>query len=94
MTEAEKIKKLCEVIKRQNAEILYWKDSVRMLSVLMGAKENEMGKIITEHDNYVRSKTIKEFAERLCKDRVSNDPIVIAVKVELEAMVGDKDDKT
>jgi len=32
---------------------------------------------------------VKEFAERLCDDRVSNDPVVIAVKAELKEMVGD-----
>ena len=32
---------------------------------------------------------IKEFAERLCEGRLSNDPIVIAVKCELKEMVGD-----
>lgn len=29
---------------------------------------------------------VKEFAERLCEGRVSNDPVVIAVKVELEML--------
>ena len=33
-----------------------------------------------------KSEAIKEFAERVCKDRVSNDPVVIAVKVELAEM--------
>lgn len=33
-----------------------------------------------------KSEAYKEFAERLCKDRVSNDPVVIAVKVELEEL--------
>lgn len=36
-----------------------------------------------------RAKAIKVFAERLCEDRVSNDPVVIAVKVELKEMVGE-----
>ena len=31
-----------------------------------------------------KSEAIKEFAERLCEDRVSNDPVVIAVKTELK----------
>ena len=34
----------------------------------------------------LKSEAIKEFAERLCEGRVSNDPVVIAVKVELEEM--------
>lgn len=37
----------------------------------------------------VKAKAIKEFAERLCADRVSNDPVVIAVKAELKEMLGD-----
>ena len=35
------------------------------------------------------SEAIKEFAEKLCKGRASNDPVVIAVKAELKEMVGD-----
>ena len=35
-----------------------------------------------------KSEARKEFAERLCEGRVSNDPVVIAVKVELEMMDG------
>lgn len=36
--------------------------------------------------NQIKFEAIKEFAERICKDRVSNDPVVIAVKVELAEM--------
>ena len=32
---------------------------------------------------------IKDFAESLCKDRVSNDPVVIAVKIELKEWLGE-----
>ena len=39
---------------------------------------------------HLKSEAIKEFAERLCEGRVSNDPVVIAVKVELE-MVGESE---
>lgn len=38
----------------------------------------------------LKNEAIKEFAERLCEGRVSNDPVVIAVKVELEEMTEDK----
>ena len=31
-------------------------------------------------------KGVKDLAERLCEGRVSNDPVVIAVKVELQEM--------
>lgn len=36
-----------------------------------------------------RAEAIKEFAERLCNGRVSNDPVVIAVKAELKEMCGE-----
>ena len=36
-----------------------------------------------------RAEAVKEFAERLCEGRVSNDPVVIAVKAELKGMVGE-----
>ena len=35
-----------------------------------------------------RAEAVKEFAERLCEGRVSNDPVVIAVKYELKEMEG------
>ena len=41
------------------------------------------------HYNKVRTETVKEFAESLCKDRVSNDPVVIAVKIELKEWLGE-----
>ena len=36
---------------------------------------------------------IENFAKRLCKDRVSNDPVVVAVKTELKMMEEEFDDK-
>ena len=42
--------------------------------------------------NYIqeeKSKAVKEFAERLCGGRLSNDPVVIAVKCELKEMEGE-----
>lgn len=38
----------------------------------------------------IKSKAIKDFAEKLCNGRVSNDPVVIAVNAELKEMVGEK----
>ena len=37
-----------------------------------------------------RAEAVKEFAERLCEDRLPNDPVVIAVNVELKEMVGEE----
>ena len=36
----------------------------------------------------IKSEAIKEFAENVCKGRVGNDPVVIAVKAELDYMLG------
>ena len=41
---------------------------------------------IEESKDEIKSEAIKEFAERLCKGRVENDPVVIAVKSELKEM--------
>lgn len=38
-----------------------------------------------------QAEAVREFAERVCKDRVSNDPVVIAVKSELKEMAGNKE---
>ena len=34
----------------------------------------------------IKSEAIKEFAESICNGRVSNDPVVIAVRTELECL--------
>jgi DNA repair exonuclease SbcCD ATPase subunit len=41
-------------------------------------------KVMKENISQTKSEAIKEFAERLCEGRVSNDPVVIAVKAELK----------
>lgn len=54
-------------------------------------KEYDEKRDIALHSRLIatsRDEAVKEFAERLCADRVSNDPVVIAVKVELKEMVG------
>lgn len=70
-------------ISHQNAEIKR-----------LGRKSNNWERVARKgHEDLQKrnAEAIKEFAERLCKDRASNDPIVIAVKVELEEMVGEHD---
>ena len=39
----------------------------------------------------IKAEAIKDFAERLCEDRVPNDPVVIAVKTEMKFMIGEKE---
>lgn len=58
-----------DLINRQKAEI----------KALIAGQETLQRYIST-----AKAEAVKEFAERLCKDRVSNDPVVIAVKVELK----------
>ena len=45
---------------------------------------------LLEEKEIIKPEAIKEFADRLCDGRVSNDPVVIAVKVELEMMEAEK----
>ena len=40
----------------------------------------------------IKAEAYKEFAERLCEDRVSNDPVVIAAKCLLKEMAGENND--
>ena len=65
-----------ELVNRQEAEIERLNKEVDRLSQIILYRPGQM------------ADAIKEFAERLCEGRVSNDPVVIAVKVELE-MVGE-----
>ena len=59
----------------------------------LSKKNEELAEILSDtiRIRYAEAKAeaTKEFAERLCEGRVSNDPVVIAVKVELKEMVGD-----
>ena len=69
------------LINRQKAEIEALQKKVEELSEVLSD---------TIRIRYAECKAeaIKEFADNLCKGRVSNDPVVIAVKVELEMMKG------
>lgn len=58
-----------DLIKRQQAEIEKQKKKLQ-----------EILPIVAE----LKTEAIKEFAERLCEGRVSNDPVVITVKAELK----------
>ena len=39
-----------------------------------------------EAEAEIKAETIKEFAKKLCENRVAKDPVVIAVNVELKQM--------
>ena len=38
----------------------------------------------------IKSEAIKDFVDRVCEGRVSNDPVVISVKAELKEVVGEQ----
>ena len=79
--EDELHKSAFELINRQKAEIEQWKEeSNRWQNAFCKSNED----IET-----AKSEAIKEFAERLCKGRGKNDPVVIAVKSELKRMASE-----
>ena len=82
-----------DLINRQQAEIerLQKAEEEYPFKVKVEHNSEVHSKSIEDYDNFldgVSSEAIKAFAERLCENRVSNDPVVIAVKVELEEMAG------
>lgn len=72
------IKDALDLINRQKAEI----------KKLQKEKDSKLVMCIANDKDKIKSEAIKEFAERLCKGRVSNDPVVIAVQAELKDMDG------
>jgi len=85
-----------EEINRQKAEIERLKEFINsggtnLKNMFRNAKIEPIGEIHFKTEKDVKAEATKEFAERLCKDRVSNDPVVIAVKCELKEMVGDNE---
>lgn len=75
-----------EIIKELNLRI----DSFSRETLdLINRQKAEIEKLENDFVNVTKiakSEAVKEFAERLCNGRVSNDPVVIAVKVELTEM--------
>lgn len=69
------------IINDQNSEIKKLKE----ISILNGFK------VVNRERKLIRAEATKDLAERLCKGRVSNDPIVIAVKAELKIIEGGVD---
>ena len=66
-----------------NLQELYQAERVRVINARQ--KVIDLAKALKP----AKAEAIKEFAERLCEGRVSNDPVVIAVGCELKEMVGD-----
>lgn len=83
--EVERLKAKCE-----NTQIGYnfAEDEIKNLK----KDKYKLQKALNQSEDYrviAKAEAYKEFAERLCEDRVSNDPVVIAAKVELKELVGD-----
>ena len=82
-----------DLIKRQKAEIERLNVELKAMrgSANSYKLENErlqknidgLNIFTTNHMKVIRLRAIKEFAERICNGRVSNDPVVIAVRAEL-----------
>lgn len=70
-------KYIIDLINRQQAEIERLQQNIDGLNI-----------VSKNHIKCIQSEAIKEFAARLCKGRVSNDLVVIAVQVELKDMDG------
>ena len=83
-----------DFINRQKAEIERLNKNLDNMTKTAKQIKQEYEKVLnhyfidTEINNgeTPRQRVITEFAERLCEDRVSNDPVVIAVKTELKMM--------
>lgn len=66
------------LINRQQAEIERLKEKVKGFQELWCEAESDL--------RTARAEAIKEFAERLCEGRVSNDPVVISAKCLVKEM--------
>ncbi len=68
-----------DLINRQKAEI----ERLTTLAELGRMRANDY-RTMRDKAKIARAEAIKEFADRLCEGRVSNDPVVIAVNAELK----------
>lgn len=68
------------LINRQKAEIERVKKELTEYKLRLKMSECTVDEI--------KSEAIKDFTENVCKGRVGNDPVVIAVKAELDYMLG------
>lgn len=88
-----------DLIKRQRRAIKKWQQgNVQLRDMLDNrqADNERLKKLLEESEAKYKEIAkrfykvgVREFAERLCKGRISNDPVVIAVKAELKEMVCD-----
>ena len=89
----------CPYTEFGQCEFLVMKDALDLINRLEAENERltkcrkeEVEKLMSAIDKVIteaKSEARKEFAERLCEDRVSNDNVVIAAKCLLEEMEED-----
>ena len=65
----------------------FW-SGLKELSAFKDLQEPTLTELL-EYIEQTNAEAIREFAKKICEGRVSNDPVVIAVKSELKEMVGD-----
>ena len=93
-----------DLINSQQAEIerlsnsaKQWEDTAKNLLISKEKQQAEIEDLNKNRNGLLRKcvsayhEGINCFAERLCDGRVSNDPVVIAVKAELKEMVGEQE---
>lgn len=104
MGEYPLIRKSLDIINRQKTKIERLKTENKIYieaNRVIGYQRDQRDKEIDEmqkqidgldiRENKIKSEAYKEFAERLCEGKVSNDKTVIEAKVLLEEMVGDEE---
>ena len=80
---------------RKATKALALAETVAEIERLKGMVSQNEG-VLPQYEALLKAEAIKEFADRLCEDRVSNDPVVISTKCLVKEMTGDagKEDST
>lgn len=86
---------LCFISKSQKAEIERLKSAndkkFRQWDMLAEKSKQHYADLYSEAKDILKAEAYKEFAERLCEGKVSNDKTVIEAKVLLKEMVGERE---
>lgn len=78
---------LVEVIPETVRQCTGLKERISYLEESIDCSRKEYNSLLQKLQQ-AKSEAIKEFAENVCKGRVGNDSVVIAVKAELDYMLG------
>ena len=68
---------------------MHYEEAQAEVERLQQIVEDKGGLILIDN---AKAEAYKEFAERMCEDRVSNDSVVIAAKCLLKEIVGENND--